>query len=259
LKSGFEGMRDLVGGTELSELVARIQGRRKKTDLARTAYEQIKAAIVYAKVYPGDYLSETGLAEALGMSRTPVREALRKLAAEDLVEITGRGAFVKEISVEEIKEIFELRRVLECLAAETAVRNIRDAELDALETEALSLKSRVARGEQVDWQDVAEFDNKVHMLLVENCSNSQLRKIMRVLSQHILRYQLLAAQALGSAEGTIDRHVEILQCVRRRDAGELAGLVRRHIEEAEELTVSKVRVQGAGPGLERPGFEETAG
>lgn len=222
----------------MSELVANLEKLRKqkKVNLARSAYEQIKEAIVYAKFKPGECLSENMLAEVLEMSRTPVREALKELTNEDLVEIVpGRGVIVKDISRKNLKEIFELRKVLECLAAETAIANLTEAEILNLENDWLTIMTKINQGEKVAWEHVSRCDNKLHSTIINNCDNSYLKDFMKVLNQQILRYQLLTAQALDDVKDTVRQHLEIIKLLKERDPGALIPVLRKHIELAERI------------------------
>lgn len=220
--------------------------RRPKGNLADLAYEEIKDAIVHGKMRPGDYLGEGALAQALEMSRTPVREALKRLASENLVEITPKGAFVKEVSPQDIEEIYELREVLECLAVQTAVRNITQEEMDQLESRGRSLKEELKAGGPVDWRAVSKWDNDLHALIISKCTNSYLKQFMGILNRHILRYQLLAAQALSDPENTIRQHLEMIALIRQGDPERLTTVLRAHIREARALLLG---VHASGRGL----------
>lgn len=218
----------------MSSLAARIEGLRgnKKSSLARTAYDQVKEAIIYAKFKPGDSLSENMLARVLGMSRTPVREALKELAREDLVEVLpGRGVYVKNISLKELKDLYELRGVLECLAAKTAVHNTGSRELSEMEEEWLTVLELCRRG-QVEWETISNLDNKFHRMIIEKSDNHQLREFMGLANQKILRFQLLSARALGDAEDTISQHLEIIDLLKIKDTEKLMQVLAGHIEMA---------------------------
>ncbi|MGD0153223.1 MAG: GntR family transcriptional regulator [Thermacetogeniaceae bacterium] len=224
----------------MASLSSRMEELRNKgkSNLARTAYLQLKEDIVFAKFKPGEYISENMLATVLEMSRTPVREALKELAFENLVELLpGRGAVVKDISLKDLKEIFELRRVLECFAAESAVDNLTDAEIQDLEQTWLSFQDQVCRGQQLEWETVSRYDNALHEMIVDNCSNSHLKNFMSVLGQQILRYQLLTAMALGDVKDTIRQHLEIIALLKSRNNEELIAALGRHIEQAESILV----------------------
>ena len=97
------------------------------------AYEQIYQAIIRGEVKPGDRLRETELAEQIGLSRTPIREAIRKLESDGIVEHQPRvGAMVKKLSQQEIVELYEMRIVIEQTAAQMAAKHISDAEVATL-------------------------------------------------------------------------------------------------------------------------------
>lgn len=230
----------------MSNLVARLEGLRLKGkyNLARAAYEQIKEAIVTAKFKPGDSLSENMLASVLGMSRTPVREALRELAREDLVEILpGRGVFVKDISLKELKDVYEIRAVLECLAARTAIVNIGDDEIAAMKEAWQSILEQNRR-EEIAWDKISNLDNLFHRMIVDKSDNASLREIMGPVNQKILRYQLLAAQSLGDVEDTVRQHLGIIDLLEARDAEKLLPALVLHIEEAVRNIILK-EIHGA--------------
>ena len=107
---------------------------RRKTNLSEQAYNQIKDAICQGRIAPGDILSESRLAEDLGMSRTPVREALRSLASEGFLEIkNGVGAYVKPLSSKDMENLYEIRCLLEMQAIKTSIYRITDQEIDDME------------------------------------------------------------------------------------------------------------------------------
>ncbi len=101
----------------------------RRYNLAQLAYREIKDLILQNKLKSGDLLSESLIAQELGMSRTPVREALRVLAQEDLIEIlNGIGVYVKDISVSDMVDIFEVRKALEVIAIKSAIHEIKEEE-----------------------------------------------------------------------------------------------------------------------------------
>ncbi len=223
----------------MSNLVSRLEGLRLKSkhNLARAAYEQIKEAIIYAKFKPGDSLSENMLARVLGMSRTPVREALKELAREDLVEILpGRGVFVKDISLKELKDIYEMRAVLECLAVKTAIANISDDEIAGMKKSWVSILERQGK---VAWEQISNLDNMFHRMIIDKSDNVSLREIMGLVNQKILRYQFLSAQARGAVEDTVRQHLDIIELIEARDAEKLVPLLALHIEESARNVILK--------------------
>lgn len=216
-------------------------GLGKRSNLAQLAYDQIKEAIVFVKISPGCALSENTLANALEMSRTPVREALKMLAQEGLVEILpGIGAFAKEVSVNDLEEICELRMVLECQAAKTAINNITDSEIQAEEEIWLGFMEKVKKGEKIDWETLSRHDNQFHSLMINKCENARLKSIMSVLMSQNLRYQVMAAQALNNAEETIRLQLEVISLLKERDMDKLVTNLKSHIEGTKEIIIKDI-------------------
>ena len=121
---------------------------KHKVNLSEKAYDEIKDAICKGKVMPGDILSESQLASQLGMSRTPVREALRMLATENFVEVkNGIGAYVKPLSSKDMEDLYEVRCLLEVQAIKTSIYRITNDEIDAFERHFQALLDACERGE----------------------------------------------------------------------------------------------------------------
>lgn len=212
---------------------------QKKCSLSRKAYEQIKEAIVWAKFKPGECLSENMLARVLEMSRTPVREALKELSREGLVEILpGRGAFVKGVSLKDLKDVYELRGVLECLAAQTAIANITDEEIAGMKEVWLAVLAD-NRWEKVAWERISKLDNQFHNMIINKSDNFLLRDFMALVNQKILLYQQLSAQALGDVEDTVRQHLEIIDLIKARDIEKLIPTLAGHIEKAARNVILK--------------------
>ena len=216
----------------MSKLALQIEEIKKnKTNLGQEAYKEIKEAIIMGKLKPGEMLSENMLAKALGMSRTPIRDALKELLNEDLVEaIPGKGAFVKNIEVVDLLEIYEIREVLECMAAKTAVFKITAEEIQELENTWNGFLEKINNGGTVELETVALADNKLHNLFIEKCSNKRLKDIIDILHQQVLRYQLISAQLLGSTKTTIKEHLEIIETMKEKDVEKIVSLLRKHIQ-----------------------------
>jgi len=134
------------------------------------AYDALKESIFINKLKPGDHISENQVAQSLGMSRTPVREAIKVLASEGLVEIhNGVGIFVKQITTKEISDLFEVRAALECAALHTALECISDQELDAINEKWMKLKKKMDGGAKGDLSHLLDLDFQFHSLIVEIC------------------------------------------------------------------------------------------
>lgn len=205
--------------------------RKRKTNLSESAYSQIKDAICAGEIAPGDILSETYLAESLGMSRTPVREALRALASEDFVEIrSGIGAYVKQISSRDMEDLYEVRCLLELQAITTSITRISDAEIDELEKQFRALYDACERGEHPSQGEFSDLDWSLHILLVSRCTNNYIKKIISEYDTNLRRYQSLSAQALNDVKESARQHLEILKVLRTRDLPKLTEILKAHLD-----------------------------
>lgn len=226
----------------MNDMVKRWENMQKdkRCNLAQSAYKQIKEAIIYTQFKPRDSLSENMLASVLEMSRTPVREALKELANEDFVEILpGKGAFVKPISLKDLREIYELRVLLEGEAARSAVANITDNEITELERVWTSFLARANNGEELSWETISRHDNQLHNLIINKCDNNRLKAFMALLKEHNLRYQFLAAKALGYPKETIRQHLEIINLIKNKENERLPEVLKKHIEFSKDIIIEK--------------------
>jgi DNA-binding GntR family transcriptional regulator len=212
---------------------------RRGSSRSHEAYEALRTAIVGAEIPAGTPVNEGEWADRLGMSRTPVREALNRLRQEGLVEtVPHRGTFVREASLEDLREIFELRKVLECLAAEEAVARLSEAEIVGAEAAWVALAASLESGAVPDFETVGRLDNAFHMMIVNHCTNARLRDFMHGLNQEVLRYQLLTARLLGDVRNTVQQHLALARVLKERDAQLFVEALREHISGAEAVIFS---------------------
>ena len=118
-----------------------------KNNLSDTVFLDVRTEILFNRLHPGDMLSENELCGKYHVSRTPVRQALQRLAAAGLVEIRdGVGTFVTRITEQQMRDAYEIRRAAEIIAINTAMEHIADAELERLESGFLKFQSQLAKG-----------------------------------------------------------------------------------------------------------------
>lgn len=212
---------------------------RNVEGLTNFVCEKIREEILAKRLPPGHPLSEIPLGEKYGTSRTPVREALRMLSKEGLVRIVpGRGAFVTHISIEDIKEIYEIRKALETIAFQSAARRIPDEVLDEFAVFWKDLRFKVESGTGFDKKIVAEGDRELHMRIIQYGSNKRIRDILLSLQSQIGRVQILALFSLRDTLNTIAQHEEILESMRRRDEEEIRKVLENHIALSEGYILS---------------------
>ena len=208
-----------------------MKGPSRKMNLSEVAYNELKDALCAGKIVPGDILSENQLAERLGMSRTPVREALRTLASEGCVEIkTGIGAFVKPLSSKDMENLYEVRCLLEPQAARSAIYYITDAEVDEMERRFRKVLEDYSSGVSPDLRQFSNLDWELHELIIDRCQNNYIKSIMTNNTSNMKRYQYLSAEALNDIHESTVQHLHILDLIRDRNPDKLADYLRTHLE-----------------------------
>lgn len=180
----------------------------------------------------GEPLLETALAEALDMSRTPVREAITLLEGEGLVRVVpGKGAFVSEISLEDFKEINDLRSCLEPLAALSAIGNIDEGELDDEIRRWSAFKEITDAGEPLDSAEIARADGNLHDLIARGSNNRRLRQFLNILATQRGRHVFIMWRSGRFNREIILQHLQILDCLKRRDPDKLRKAIQEHMEQ----------------------------
>ena len=203
---------------------------KNKVSLSESAYNQIKDAICSGKVVPGDILSESQTAAQLGMSRTPVREALRTLASEGFVEIrNGIGAYVKPLSSKDMEDLYEVRCLLEMQAIKTSIYRISNDEIDDLTRRFQAIYDACEQGDSPAQGEFSELDWELHSLLVDRCTNNYIKEIVAGNNSNLRRYQSLSVNVLGDVHESARQHLEILRVLRSRDLDKLEEVLHAHL------------------------------
>lgn len=204
--------------------------------LRDVVFNTLRQAILKGELEPGERLMEIQLAERLGVSRTPIREAIRKLELEGLVlMIPRKGAEVAEISEKSLREVLEVRRSLEELAIELACQRITPEELTALEEAENRFVRAVEDGEVMA---IAESDENYHELIYQATANDRLVQILNNLREQMYRYRLEYIKDEDRRQILVVEHEHILRAVRRRDIADAKSAVREHIDN-QQLTITK--------------------
>lgn len=211
------------------------------------AYDWIKNVIESGGFEMGQPLSENYLAKKIGVSRTPIREALRRLEQDDYVKIIPhKGAFVSRVSFEDVKEIYDIRKLLEPFAALSAATRVPDKEIDEIEAEWNNLKKEASISEdKIDLSRVADMDFAFHSTIIKYASNKRIGAIMSAYYAQIRRFQLLSAQYLSNINETVRQHVELLDSLKKRDPKEFSDLIYIHIVQSEGNIMKDYFLKGA--------------
>lgn len=206
--------------------------KREVTDkysLRGRVFHKIREDILDGKYKEHEELKEIRIGRELGVSRTPVREALRQLELEGLVQIIpNRGAYVTGISPKDVADIYLIRARLEGLCARWACEHATDEQLEAME-ETLYLAEFHTQKEHLD--QIAELDNRFHHILYEMCDSKMLEHLLEDYHQYVWRVRRRTLATLGRAQGSNAEHRQILEAIRAKDpdaADEAAALHMRN-------------------------------
>ena len=207
-----------------------------RINLSEKAYNLIKDAICEGGISPGDILSESQLASQFEMSRTPVREALRMLAAEDFVEVrNGIGAYVKPLSSKDMDDLYEVRRALEMQAIKTSIYLITPDEIDYFERCFQAQIDACDRGDHPGHGEFSALDWQLHILFVERCTNRYIKSVVSAYDSNLRRYQSMSIDALNDVRVSAQQHLDILKTLRTRDPEKASEVLRLHLEWSASL------------------------
>ncbi|HEY8464740.1 MAG TPA: GntR family transcriptional regulator [Bacillota bacterium] len=215
--------------------------------LRELVFESLREAIISGQLSPGERLMEIQLAEEMGVSRTPVREAIRKLEREGLVVMVPRkGAYVAGLSIKDVTDVFEIRGALEGLAAELAAERITEEELENLERYLVKIAADIEEGEL---SRVVQTDTDFHTLLYQSSHNNHLSQIINNLREQIQRFRTTSLSYPGRMKTALEEHRKIVEAISIRDGQLARELAKEHIENAENSLMSvyqKARNVGGG-------------
>ncbi len=212
--------------------VIRAARRKSLNTLTEQVYKELRAAIVTGKIEGGSRLVESALAAELKVSRTPVREALHRLAVEGfLYSIPRSGYIVNEMSDYDIVDLFSTRLAIEKLAAMLAMDRITPVELEQME---LNLKMTEEKIRQGHTEDLTELDIAFHGIIYKASRSKSLFQICQSLSDHTLKYRIALIHIPEFAEKTRKGHAQIFQAFVEKDKKKLEKALHGHLELAKK-------------------------
>lgn len=209
-----------------------------KLPLRDKVFTQLRDDILSGKYSVNEELKETQIGEALGVSRTPVREALRQLELEGLITIIpNKGAYVTGITPTDIHDIYVIRSYLEGLCAKWACRHATEAELQSLEEIVCLAEFNATRNR---YEQMAELDSKFHETLYNACGSKMLRHILRDFHQYVESVRKQTLSRSERAIAAINEHKAILEAINNRDEELAEKLSNEHIK----TTMYNLRLRG---------------
>ena len=207
--------------------------------LRDVVFNTLRENILTGEMKPGERLMEIHLANRLGVSRTPIREAIRMLELEGLVTMVPRkGAEVAQISEKGLRDVLEVRQALDALAMELACERITEEEVRELR-KACDAFIRMTRTQ--DAVRIAQADVELHDIIVRASGNDRLVQMVGNLSQQMYRYRLEYIKDVSQHGRLIEEHEEIYRCGRDRDREAGAKAIRMHISNQEQSILTRLQ------------------
>jgi DNA-binding GntR family transcriptional regulator len=219
--------------TILRKLSLRTTSSKKEMPVRERAYEYLKSAILSDRIHPGERLAEEHLAKEMGVSRTPVREALHKLESEGLIKaLETRGFIVSKDSREEVEELFDMRAILEGYGLRVISEKVSENLLEQLNGfigKAEDALRRKQIREVFKWN--TQFHDTLHRMLAEK---KRLHRLLVNVRKYVLRYRENTLQYPDGGRRALDGHRKIVMALRLKDPDLCERVMREHIQEAKE-------------------------
>lgn len=198
--------------------------------LRARVFNQLQNDILNGKYQPGDSLIETKLSEDLGVSRTPIREAIRQLELEGLVTyVPNKGAIVNGVTSKDIQDIYTIRMMVEGLAARWATENITQQEIDEL-NETIELEEFYTNKNDV--QHMLKLDSKFHEIIFKASKSKPLMQTLSTFHHYVQRARNASLESPVRARQALEEHRAILQAIIERDPEKAERLTTEHIKNA---------------------------
>ena len=207
--------------------------------LREVIFDTLREAIIVGELKPGERLMEVQLAEKMGVSRTPVREAIRMLELEGLVEMLPRkGAHVAELSVKDIVDVLEVRASLDGLATSLASVRITDDEIKVLKQIHSQFVNYV---EKDNLQGAIKKDVEFHELIYRSSRNDRLIQIINNLRERVQRFRVIYLKDFMSSKDLIKEHIDIIESITGKDVMASQKAAELHIKNQEQAIISAVK------------------
>jgi DNA-binding GntR family transcriptional regulator len=215
------------------------QDIRKGRFLREQVYRRLKASVLNGALSPNKRLIEEKLAEEMGTSRTPVREAIQKLEKEGLIHKLPRGGFaVSIVTDEDIEEVFGVRSVLEGYAGYLATSRASDEDIKSLEE---TVKEQEKYLTEQNTEEIIRLNTEFHDILYRAAKSKKLYSLINDLRDYIYRYRIIIFRYEGMAAISIQDHKDMIGLMKSRSARQVEKLVRKHIIRGMDLIKKKIR------------------
>lgn len=206
--------------------------------LRDVVFKTLRRSILTGELKPGERLMEIHLANRLGVSRTPIREAIRMLELEGLVTmIPRRGAEVSQITEKNLRDVLEVRRALDALAVELACERITEDEKEALR---LSCEAFEQATKSRDAVVITQADVRLHDIIVAAAGNEKLTRLVSDMSDQMYRYRFAYIQDESKHQSLIEEHRVIYESIIRCDKETASEAIKTHIDNQEKSIINHI-------------------
>lgn len=211
--------------------------------LRDVVFNTLRQAILIGELKPGERLMEIHLADRLGVSRTPIREAIHKLEREGLVTIVPRrGAEVAQITEKSMNDVLEVRRALDALCVELACDRITEEGLEDLRAACDNFEQCV---KTKDSKKIAQADVALHDIIVQATGNQRLIQLVNNLSEQMYRYRFEYIKDSSQHKTLVEEHRIIYQSIVQKDKETAAEAARTHIDNQKKAIIRQIRLDRA--------------
>lgn len=208
----------------------------KTVSLADQVFEHLEKDILSGNYQRGDILTETKLSQELGVSRTPIREALRRLEQEHIIAESGKGCIVIGITDKDLKDIYEIRTALECLASAKAAKNRTEEQLSELK-EALDLQEFYLK--KGDAEQIKKMDNRFHNTIYSLSGSTVFCDTLIPLHKKIQKYRRASVENRSRAVESVKEHRKIYEAIAAGDIDAAQKYTTEHIRNAYNHIIGK--------------------
>lgn len=208
--------------------------------LRDVVFQTLRKAILTGELKPGERLMEIHLAEKIGVSRTPIREAIRKLELEGLVtNVPRKGAQVAEISTKGLRDVLEVRRALDSFCAELACERITSEEKDLLKEACKAFEEAT---KTKDATVIAKADVAFHDIIINATGNERLVALLNNLAEQMYRYRFEYIKDESQHDKLIKEHRELMDAITKGDVETARFVARKHIDNQEKSILMQLEV-----------------
>ena len=211
------------------------------------AYEVLKHAIITGEIPAGERIVETDYAERLHISRTPLREALRKLERDGLVEyVLRRGVVVRAFTIADVEEIYTIRNALEMLTLPAIIRNATAEDVASLKERLREMDEVMAHG---DIETLSPMARAFHSQLTALCRQNRILRVIEGQDEFITRFSAMAIRQEDRLAQAHEEHYKLVEFVEQKDLEHFQKLMNRHIERSKECCLQALAAQHAQQNL----------